>query len=161
MKLERPPQSSPRFAALIAMACFTMAVAREPAPYEPNPNAAEALADATTSARENNRRVWVQISQAGCPACERLHWFLSAHPSTSELLDRHYEVVQVALSRQNIPLLRAWNSPQLTHGTPVILVIDPAGKLITTLTVAELKNGGTEFTEEALEAHLKKWAPKG
>ena len=85
---------------------------------------------------------------------------MAAHPAISDSLEKHYLPLHLAISRQNIPLFRAWDSHQLKHGVPVILILDPEGKILTTTPASVFTASAGEFSEPKIIEFLGQWAPK-
>jgi hypothetical protein len=144
---------------LLILLLPTLLSAQTSLPYEPQMDARDAFAQALASAKKSGKHLWIQLGQPDCPVCQRLYWFIAAHPQLSDPLHQHFIPLHIATSRQNIPLLRAWNSPQLEHGVPVILVIDAEGK---TLNIAPSKNFTAqvgEFSETQLADYIRCWSP--
>ncbi len=136
------------------------AAAQEARPYAPETDAKAAHAAALTQARAEGRHIWVQISDVSCPVCERLHWIIEAHPETSEPLRRDFLPLHPAIGRQNIPLFRAWGSPQLEHGVPVILILDAQGEVLTLSPVKAFTDDAGEFSVEKIAAFMRQWTPE-
>lgn len=134
--------------------------AQEPSPYAPEIDAKPAHAQALARAEAEGRHLWVQIGEPSCPVCERLHWFIEAHPETSEALRRDFIPLHPAISRQNIPLFRQWGSPQLEHGVPVILILDAKGEILTLSPVKAFAAEGGEFSEALIAKFMRFWSPE-
>jgi hypothetical protein len=73
---------------------------------------------------------------------------------------QHFIPLHLAISRQNIPLFRAWDSPQLKHGVPVLLILDSDGNILTTTPANTFTASVGEFSEPKIIEFLGKWAPK-
>ena len=129
-------------------------------PYAPEADAKASYAAALKTAKAENKRLYIQIGEPGCPACKRLYLFMAAHPAISDTLEKHYLPLHLAISRQNIPLFRAWNSPQLKHGVPVLLILDSDGNILTTTPANTFTASVGEFSEPKIIEFLGKWAPK-
>ncbi len=148
-----------RIAAAILIA-LASAAAKEAGPYAPEADAKPAHAAALAQAKAEGRHVWVQIGETSCPVCERLHWFIQAHPETSEPLQRDFISLHPAISRQNIPLFRQWGSPQLEHGVPVILILDAEGQMLTLSPVKAFAAETGEFSVEKMAEFMRQWSPQ-
>jgi hypothetical protein len=144
---------------LFALLLSPLIRAQDTLPYAPEVNALASYAAALEVAQTSGKHLWVQLGQADCPACQRLYWFIEAHPETATPLQQHFIPLHIATSRQNIPLLRRWNSPQLDHGVPVILILDAAGNLLTIAPAKTFSAQVGEFSEAKLADFLKQWAP--
>lgn len=129
-------------------------------PYAPEADAKASYAAALKTAKAENKRLYIQIGKPGCPACKRLYLFMAAHPTISNALEKHYQPLHLDLSRNNIPLLRAWDAPQLKHGVPVIVILDAEGKILTTAPASTFTAAVGEFSEAKITEFLLKWAPK-
>jgi len=144
---------------LFSLLLPTLLWTQEALTYTPEINARETYAAALETAQSSGKRLWVQIGQADCPACQRLYWFIEAHPETATPLHQHFIPLHIAASRQNIPLLRAWKSPQLEHGVPVILILDAEGNLLTVAPAKSFTAQVGEFSEAKLADFIKQWSP--
>lgn len=129
-------------------------------PYAPEADAKASYAAALKTAKAENKRLYIQIGKPGCPACKRLYLFMAAHPTISDALEKHYLPLHLDLSRNNIPLLRAWDAPQLKHGVPVIVILDAEGKILSTAPASTFTAAVGEFSEAKITEFLLKWAPK-
>lgn len=137
-----------------------LALSQDEIPYTPEADAKASYTAALQTAKAENKHLYIQIGEPGCPACKRLYLFMAAHPAISDSLEKHYLPLHLAISRQNIPLFRAWDSPQLKHGVPVILILDPEGKILTTTPANVFTASAGEFSEPKIIEFLGKWAPK-
>lgn len=135
-------------------------VGQEPQPYAPQTDAKTSYAAALNLARGHNKHLWVQISDLSCPLCERLHWFIESHPETSEPLRRDFIMLHPAIGRANIPLFRAWGSPHLQHGVPLILVLDAEGGILALSTVKSLTDASGDFSTKTIADFIKTWSPE-
>lgn len=134
--------------------------AQEEIPYQPETDARASYAAALESAKAKKRHLWIQIGEPGCPACKRLYLFMAAHPAISDTQENNFISLHLAISRQNIPLFRAWETPHLKHGIPVILILDAEGKILTTTPAGAFTETVGEFSETKITEFLLKWAPK-
>ena len=137
-----------------------LSAAQEAMPYQPETHARESYEAALHTAQRDGKRLWIQIGEPGCPACQRLYWFIEAHAETAEWLHRHFIPLHVGISRENIPLFRAWDSPQLKHGVPVILVLDADGVVLTISPAGAFTASVGEFSEVKIMAFLRQWTAK-
>jgi thioredoxin-related protein len=146
---------------LLAIALLPLlAHAQDEIPYTPEADAKASYAAALKTAKAENKHLWIQIGEPGCPACKRLYLFMAAHPAISDVLEKHYIPLHLDLSRQNIPLFRTWDSPQLKHGVPVLLILDANGKTLATSPASAFTASVGEFSEPKIAEFLRQWAPK-
>ena len=146
---------------LLAILCLPLlAPAQDEIPYHPETNAQASYTAALETAKAQKKHLWIQIGEPGCPACKRLYLFMAAHPGIAEPLDQHFIPLHLALSRENIPLFRAWDSPQLKHGIPVILILDADGKILTASPSSTFTASVGEFSETQITDFLRRWAPQ-
>lgn len=146
---------------LLAIALLPLfALAQDEIPYTPEADAKASYTLALETAKTENKHLWIQIGEPGCPACKRLYLFMAAHPSISDSLEKGYIPLHLDLSRQNIPLFRTWDSPQLKHGVPVILILDSSGTILATTPASIFTASVGEFSEAKIGEFLTKWAPK-
>ena len=144
--------------AILLLPC--LAPAQDEIPYTPEADAKASYATALKTAKAENKHLYIQIGEPGCPACKRLYLFMAAHPAISDTLEKHYLPLHLDLSRQNIPLFRIWDSPQLKHGVPVLLILDSDGNILTTTPANTFTASVGEFSEPKIIEFLGKWAPK-
>lgn len=144
---------------LFSLLLPVLPITAETLPYSPEINARETFPTALAAAKSTGKHLWIQLGQADCPACQRLYWFIEAHPATATPLHQQFIPLHLATSRQNIPLLRAWNSPQLEHGVPVILILDGEGKILTIAPAKTFAAQVGEFSEAKLADFIKQWSP--
>lgn len=137
-----------------------IAPAQDEIPYHPEPRAQASYDAARESAKAQKKHLWIQIGEPGCPACKRLFLFMAAHPTIAEPLEKHFIPLHLALSRDNIPLLRAWDAPQLKHGVPVIVILNAEGEILTSAPASSFTAAVGEFSEAKITEFLLKWAPK-
>ncbi len=137
-----------------------LALAQDEIPYTPEVDARASYTAALQTAKTEKKHLYIQIGEPGCPACKRLYLFMAAHPAISDPMAQHFIPLHLAISRQNIPLFRAWDSPQLKHGVPVILILDPEGKILTTTPASVFTASAGEFSEPKIIEFLGQWAPK-
>jgi len=144
--------------AILLVPCLVPA--QDEIPYTPEADARASYAAALKTAKAENKHLWIQIGEPGCPACKRLYLFMAAHPAISDTQEKNFISLHLAISRQNIPLFRAWDTPQLKHGIPVILILDAEGKILTTTPSGTFTATVGEFSEVKITDFLLKWAPK-
>lgn len=145
------------FLAILLLSC--LASAQDEIPYAPEADAKDNYASALKTAKAENKHLFIQIGEPGCPACQRLYLFMAAHPAVADTLEKHYLTLHLAISRQNIPLFRAWDSPQLKHGVPVLLILNPDGKVLATTPANIFTASVGEFSEPKILEFLEKWLP--
>jgi|GEM_PF-5206848 len=144
--------------AILLLPC--LAPAQDEIPYAPEIDAKASYAAALKTAKAENKHLYIQIGEPGCPACKRLYLFMAAHPAISDALEKHYLPLHLDLSRQNIPLFRAWDAPQLKHGVPVIVILNAEGEILTITPSSAWTAAVGEFSEPKILDCLLKWAPK-
>jgi thioredoxin-related protein len=137
-----------------------LCLSQDEIPYLPDTNARAAYTSALKTAQSENKHLLIQIGEPGCPACKRLYLFMAAHPAISDSLEKNFITLHIAISRENIPLFRAWDSPQLKHGVPVILILDAQGKILATTPSSAFTASIGEFSEPKILGFLRLWSPK-
>ena len=109
-----------------------------PALYNESLDGAQQIADALVVAKKENKRVLVQFGANWCGWCHKLHRLFETDKEVSEELKTHYVLIQVDVNKgHNQDLVKKYGAERM--GLPSLVVLDSAGKHLTTKNTAELE----------------------
>lgn len=130
-----------------------------PAIYDEQANAAQQIEVALAQAKKENKRVLLQFGANWCGWCHKLHELCKSDTAIAAALKDSYVVVLVDVNKKhNDDTNQKYGNPT-QHGLPVIVVLDAAGKVLTTQDTGKLEEGDHHDPAKVL-AFLKQWAPK-
>ncbi|HEY1848170.1 MAG TPA: thioredoxin family protein [Opitutaceae bacterium] len=132
--------------------------------YDVHANGSAQIARALSDAARTHRRVLVDFGANWCIWCRRLHSTFEGDGRVSEELKRDFVVVLVDVNtrrgeKRNADVVERYGNP-VQHGIPVLVVLDPDGRQLTTKDTGELENGEGHSPGKIL-AFLAEWAPRG
>jgi thiol:disulfide interchange protein len=130
--------------------------------YDPKADGSPQIASALARATSGNKRVLLVFGANWCIWCRRLHTTFAGEPSVARALDAGFEVVLLDVntrngSKRNAAVNERYGNP-IAHGLPVLVVLDAAGKKLTTQETGALEDGA-KHSPEKIRAFLAKWAP--
>ena len=127
--------------------------------YNPDADAKADIANAISKAKQENKHIFIQIGGNWCPWCVKLHNFLDADSTLSEILSKNYVVVKVNYSKENknLDLLEKLDKPQ-RFGFPVLVILDSNGKRIHTQDSGLLESG-EGYDRKKVMNFLNNWTP--
>jgi len=115
---------------------------KKPSIYDKNADAKIQIAEATTRAKHENKRVVVMFGGDWCGWCHKLHELFAANAEIRKLLSYEYELVMVA---DNAPhaqeLIGEFTKGKDHHGYPFLAVLDASGKLLIGQETSSLEEG--------------------
>jgi len=128
--------------------------------YNPNADAKAEIAAAINKAKQENKHVFIQIGGNWCPWCVKLHNFMNADSTISEILTKNYVVVKVNYSKENknLDVLEKLEKPQ-RFGFPVLVILNSNGNRIHTQDSGLLESGDGYDRKKVLN-FLKNWTPE-
>lgn len=128
--------------------------------YNPNADAKAEIAAAINKAKQENKHVFIQIGGNWCPWCVKLHNFMNADSTISEILTKNYVVVKVNYSKENknLDVLEKLEKPQ-RFGFPVLVILNSNGNRIHTQDSGLLESGDGYDRKKILN-FLKNWTPE-
>lgn len=128
--------------------------------YNPNADAKAEIAAAISKAKQENKHVFIQIGGNWCPWCVKLHNFMNADSTISEILTKNYVVVKVNYSKENknLDVLEKLEKPQ-RFGFPVLVILNSNGNRIHTQDSGLLESGDGYDRKKVLN-FLKNWTPE-
>ncbi len=150
-----------RFLALawLALVVSSSNAADLPAKFDPSRDAAADVAYATSLAKEQGKRVIVDVGGEWCVWCHIMDRFIAANPDVRALIDAQYVWVKVNFSKENEnpALLGRW--PKV-EGYPHLFVLDANGNVLHSQDTGKLEAGKSYDKRKFLDM-LRKWAPPG
>jgi thiol:disulfide interchange protein len=139
---------------LLAALALSSAGAAGPLPdrFDPGRDAAADVATALALARQEGKRVLVDVGGEWCTWCHVLDRFMAAHEDLRRLRDAHYVWLKVNWSPQNRNegLLSRW--PKI-RGYPHFFVLDESGQVLHSQATSELE-AGKDYDREKMRAFL-------
>lgn len=158
--------------ALAALAAFPAAVlqagpeypAMGPDIYDVRIDGGAQIADALGRAAAEHKRVLLDLGANWCIWCRQLHSTFQDDPAVAKALGRGFVVVMIDVNTRNGSARNAatdarYGNPT-RHGIPVLVVLGPDGKQLTTKDSGELEEGNGHSPAK-ITAFLAEWAPPG
>ncbi|HXQ80379.1 MAG TPA: thioredoxin family protein [Opitutaceae bacterium] len=132
--------------------------------YDVRADGAAQVAAALGQAAAQHKRVIVDFGANWCIWCRRLHSTFENDPAVARALGRDFIVVLVDVNtrrgvKRNADLNARYGNPT-GHGIPVLVVLDPDGRQLTTKDTGELEEGAAHSPAK-ITAFLAAWAPPG
>ncbi len=126
--------------------------------YDTAADGTKQITDALALAAKDNKRVLVQFGANWCGGCRSLHSLFESDKEISAFLQKNYVVVMIDTdNKKNKAVDLKYGNPT-RYGLPVIVVLDPTGKQLTTKDSGELLEGDHHNPAKVL-AFLKLWSP--
>lgn len=155
---------SRRAASLLLVAFLaspTFASSPQPGPYDPNADAAKALAAAGERAAKEKKRVLVVVGGNWCVWCRALDRLMNEDATVKSAVAASYVLVHLNYSKENKneALLEKYGRPDKL-GFPVLLVLSPKLDLVTTQESGSLETGDKDLKGHdpaKVLAFLAKW----
>jgi thioredoxin-related protein len=153
---------------LLALLALPLSAAPEypkmgPDVYDPKADGKAQVAAALSRATAGDKRVLVVFGANWCIWCRRLHDFFQQDAKVAALLRAHYEVVEIDVNTRNGSARNADLDARYGHptkqGLPVIVVLDAAGKQLTTQETGALEEGAAHSAAKVVP-FLERWKAK-
>lgn len=120
---------------------------------DPNADLKVAIIDA----KQNNKRIILDVGGEWCIWCHRIDDFMHTTPEVSMLLEKNYIVVKVNYSKENKNEKFLSNYPAI-EGYPHFFVLEKDGKILHSQNTGDLeKDKG--YDKDKFVVFLNKWAP--
>ena len=128
-----------------------------PAKFDPARDAVADVATAVTRAREEGKRVLVDVGGEWCAWCRIMDRFFAGNDHARSLRDTHYVWVKVNWSKENRneALLSQW--PKI-DGYPHLFVLGSDGRLLHSQDTSLLEQG-RGYDARKFIAFLERWKP--
>lgn len=132
--------------------------------YDTKADGAAQISAALERARAGQKRVLVMLGANWCVWCHRLHATFEKNAKVSAALRANYELVLIDLNtrngtKRNAAINERYGNP-MKEGLPVLVVLDAAGKQLTTQETGALEDGKDAHDPQKVIAFLERWAPK-
>lgn len=134
-------------------------VTGRPPIYNEAANANQEIDEAVKVAAAENKRVLLDFGANWCSWCHKLHELFQSDPAIAQVLKSNYVVVMVDLDKDHNKDIEARYGHPRRFGIPVLVVLDPSGKQLTTQDSGELEQGDHHDPVKVL-AFLKQWVPE-
>ena len=127
--------------------------------YDISADGSKQIAEALAVASGSNKNVLLQFGANWCPWCHKLHKFFEADAGIADLLKGDFIVVLIDVNKgRNGDVVSRYGNPTRL-GLPVLVVLDAAGKQLTTEDTGLLEEGQS-YNRDKVIAFLKDGAPK-
>lgn len=130
-----------------------------PALYDEKASGAQQIEKALAEAKRRKKNVLLQFGANWCHWCHKLHKLCESDKTLAAELKKNFVVVLIDVDKKhNEDINQRYGNPTKL-GLPVIVVLDPSGKQLTTQDTGKLEEGDHHDPAKVL-AFLKQWAPK-
>jgi thiol:disulfide interchange protein len=131
----------------------------KPKLYDEAADGSKQIADALALAKKEKKLVLLQFGANWCGWCHKLHKLFESDKAIAAKLKAGFVVVLVDVNKEhNSEINEKYGNPR-KHGLPVIVVLDSAGKQLTTKNTEELEEGD-HHDPEKVKKFLTEWASK-
>lgn len=127
------------------------------AEYDETRDPAADLAKAVSRARQEKKRILLEVGGTWCGWCKLLDGFIHDHAAVSDRLREGFLIVKVNWSRENPNQAFLGQYPAI-HGYPHIFVLEEDGTFLHSQNTAELEEGRS-YNLEAVLGFLDRWKP--
>lgn len=129
--------------------------------YDVHADAAADISAALSTAQAENKRVLLKFGANWCVWCHRLNSTLHGDTAVERALAKDYIVILVDVNtrngtKRNAATVAKFGNPT-QHGLPVLVVLDAAGKILTTQETGALEAGSAHDPAKII-AFLGRWA---
>jgi len=139
----------------LALVCFCQAgYAAEK--FDPKRDPTKDLSSAVTQARQEHKKILLDVGGEWCIWCHRLDDFIAGEQTLHQYMAEHYVVVKVNFSEENPNKAFLSGFPKI-DGYPHLFVLDQDGKLLHSQSTGDFESG-KGYSAAAFEAFLHKWA---
>jgi thioredoxin-related protein len=139
----------------------TRATSEQNQKFDPMRDAKKDIQDAVSQAKNNHKRILLDVGGEWCIWCHRLDSLFLQNKDLAEYLNKHYVVVKINVSDENKNQNFLSNYPEVA-GYPHLFVLDKNGKLLHSQDTGELeypKNYPIKgHDKKKVFNFLKKWA---
>jgi thiol-disulfide isomerase/thioredoxin len=127
-------------------------------PYDEQADARQAIATALQHASEDQKHILLDFGANWCPDCVALERMMEQEPLHS-FLEENYHVVPVDVGEwdTNLAIAAEYGNP-IEAGIPALVILDPAGQVLTTTSDGSMATASSTTPDEIL-SFLQQWAP--
>ena len=130
-----------------------------PAIYDESADGAKQIEEALAKAKKENKHVLLMFGANWCGWCHRLHKLFDSNAQIAAKLKQDFVLVMIDVNKnRNADLNRRYGNPT-QFGLPVLVVLDAAGKALTTQDTGKLEEGDHHDPAKVM-AFLNQWSPK-
>jgi thioredoxin-related protein len=138
---------------LLSAVCLRPAAAEK---FDPKRDPAKDVAAAVAQARQEHKRILLDVGGEWCIWCHRLDDFIEKEQALHQYLAAHYVVVKVNFSEENKNQEFLKGFPAI-DGYPHYFVLDQDGHLLHSQSTGDFE-AGKGYDPAKLEAFLRKWS---
>jgi thioredoxin-related protein len=124
--------------------------------FDPQRDPAKDLTAAVAQARQEHKRILLDVGGEWCIWCHRLDDVIAKEQGLHQYLAAHYVVVKVNFSEENKNQAFLKGFPAIP-GYPHLFVLDQDGHLLHSQSTGDFESG-KGYDPKAFEAFLHKWA---
>lgn len=131
--------------------------AKLPKPYNSQENAEQKLKELAAQAKQENKKILVQVGGNWCIWCLRFNQFILNTPELNTIVEKNYLYYHLNHSpeNKNEKILKSFGNPE-KYGFPVFVVLDNKGELLHTQDSAVLEEGNG-YSVQKVKAFLEKY----
>jgi thioredoxin-related protein len=156
---------------LLAMLVATVALRAEPeypklGPdlFDPESDGSAQIVMALTEAKADHKHALLMFGANWCVWCRRLHHTFESEPAIARVLADNYVVVLIDVNmrhgiKRNYDVNERYGNP-IHEGLPVLVILDGAGKQLTTQETGALEDDKEGHDPAKVLAFLQQWVPK-
>lgn len=127
--------------------------------YDESADGSKQITDALALAKKEKKNVLLQFGANWCGWCHRLHKLFETDKGIAEKLKSDFVVVMIDVNEGHNEAVNKKYGEPTKFGLPVLVVLDPEGKLLTTQDTGNLEEGDHHDPKKVM-AFLKEWGPK-
>ena len=130
-----------------------------PAIYDESADGAKQIEEALARVKKENKHVLLMFGANWCGWCHRLHKLFDSNAQIAAKLKQDFVLVLIDVNKNhNADLNQRYGNPT-QFGLPVLVVLDAAGKALTTQDTGKLEEGDHHDPAKVM-AFLNQWSPK-
>jgi thiol:disulfide interchange protein len=126
--------------------------------YDPARNPAEDLKQAIVIARNEHKRIMLELGGDWCIWCKYMDDFYATHTDILQYRAANYVLVKINVSDQNMNEEFLSQYPAAA-GYPHIYILDSDGTFLHSQDTVDLEDGNVSYVPEVFMSFLQKWAP--
>jgi thiol:disulfide interchange protein len=162
------PRLLPIFLAILVFATIASAEPEYPQMgpdlYDPKSDGEAQITAALVTAKAEHKNVLLMFGANWCIWCRRLDHTFATDATVAASLKQNYVLVLIDSNwrhgeKRNHAINLRYDNP-LKEGLPVLVVLNPAGKKLTTQETGALEDGRSAHDPAKVNAFLVQWAPK-
>jgi len=141
------------------LAAGAQAKSARPAIYDESADGVKQIEEALARVKKENKHVLLMFGANWCGWCHRLHTLFDSNAQIAAKLKQDFVLVLIDVNKNhNADLNQRYGNPT-QFGLPVLVVLDAAGKALTTQDTGKLEEGDHHDPAKVM-AFLNQWSPK-